>query len=69
MKDIKKNATIKTKVKQSSKKETPFNIDLNYSEEYDSFNIKVKKDVGFMSYTDSLQGLPLEVAQKLNEML
>jgi len=69
MKDIKKNATIKTKVKQSSKKETPFIIDLNYSEEYDSFNIKVKKDVGFMSYTDSLQGLPLEVAQKLNEML
>jgi hypothetical protein len=69
MKDIKKNATVKSKVKLRNNKETPFNIDLNYSEEYDSFNIKVKKDVGFMSYTDSLQGLPLEVVQKLNEML
>jgi hypothetical protein len=66
MKEIKKSATIKSKVKN---KEIPFNVDLNYSEEYDSFNIKVKKDVGFMSYTDSLQGLPLEVVQKLNEML
>jgi hypothetical protein len=66
MKDIKKSATIKSKVKG---KETPFNVDLNYSEEYDSFNIKVKKGEGFMSYTDSLQGLPLEVVQKLNEML
>jgi len=69
MKDIKKNVTIKSKVKLRDNKETPFEIDLNYSEEYDSFNIKVKKDVGFMSYTDSLQGLPLEVVQKLNEML
>jgi hypothetical protein len=69
MKDIKKNVTIKSKVKLKNNKETPFEIDLNYSEEYDSFNIKVKKDVGFMSYTDSLQGLPLEVVQKLNEML
>jgi hypothetical protein len=66
MKEIKKSSSIKSKVKG---KETPFNVDLNYSEEYDSFNIKVKKDVGFMSYTDSLQGLPLEVVQKLNEML
>jgi hypothetical protein len=66
MKEIKKNAKIKSKVKG---KETPFNIDLNYSEQYDSFNIKVKKGEGFMSYTDSLQSLPLEVVQKLNEML
>jgi hypothetical protein len=66
MKEIKKSASIKSKVKG---KETPFNVDLNYSEEYDSFNIKVKKGEGFMSYTDSLQGLPLEVVQKLNEML
>lgn len=66
MKNIKKNVTIKSKVKG---KETPFNLDLNYSEEYDSFNIKVKKGEGFMSYTDSLQSLPLEVVQKLNEML
>ena len=66
MKEIKKNATIKSKVKD---KPTPFNIDLNYSEQYDSFNIKVKKGEGFMSYTDSLQSLPLEVVQKLNEML
>lgn len=66
MKEIKKNAKIKSKVKG---KETPFNVDLNYSEQYDSFNIKVKKGEGFMSYTDSLQSLPLEVVQKLNEML
>jgi hypothetical protein len=66
MKDIKKSATIKSKVKG---KETPFNVDLNYSEQYDSFNIKVKKGEGIMSYTDSLQSLPLEVVQKLNEML
>jgi hypothetical protein len=66
MKNIKKNATIKSKVKG---KETPFNVDLNYSEEYDSFNIKVKKGEGIMSYTDSLQSLPLEVVQKINEML
>jgi hypothetical protein len=66
MKNIKKNASIKSKVKG---KETNFNVDLNYSEEYDSFNIKVKKGEGFLSYTDSLQGLPLEVIQKLNEML
>lgn len=66
MKNIKKNATIKSKVKG---KETPFNVDLNYSEQYDSFNIKVKKGEGIMSYTDSLQSLPLEVVQKLNEML
>jgi hypothetical protein len=66
MKEIKKSASIKSKVKG---KETPFNIDLNYSPEYDSFIVKVKKDVGFMSYTDSLQGLPLEVVKKLNNML
>ena len=66
MKEIKKSASIKSKVKG---KQIPFNIDLNYSPEYDSFIVKVKKDVGFMSYTDSLQGLPLEVVQKINEML
>lgn len=66
MKEIKKSASLKSKVKG---KETPFNIDLNYSSEYDSFNVKVKKGEGIMSYTDSLQGLPLEVVQKLNEML
>jgi hypothetical protein len=66
MKEIKKSASLKSKVKG---KETPFNIDLNYSKEYDSFIIKVKKGEGIMSYTDTLQGLPLEVVQKLNEML
>ena len=66
MKEIKKSASLKSKVKG---KDTPFNVDLNYSAEYDSFNIKVKKGEGFMSYTDSLQGLPLEVVKKLNNML
>jgi hypothetical protein len=66
MKDIKKSASLKSKVKG---KETLFNIDLNYSPEYDSFNIKVKKGEGFMSYTDALQGLPLDVVQNINEML
>jgi len=66
MKEIKKNASIKSKVKD---KDVKFNIDLDYSPEYDSFNIKVKKGEGFMSYTDALQGLPLEVVQKINEML
>lgn len=66
MKEIKKSESLKSKVKG---KDTPFNVDLNYSAEYDSFNIKVKKGEGFLSYTDSLQGLPLEVVKKLNNML
>lgn len=66
MKEIKKSASLKSKVKG---KQTPFNIDLNYSPEYDSFIIKVKKGEGFMSYTDTLQGLPLDVVKKLNNML
>jgi len=66
MKDIKKSASLKSKVRG---KETQFKIDLDYSPEYDSFNIKVKKGEGFMSYTDALQGLPLDVVQNINEML
>jgi len=66
MKEIKKSATIKSKQKG---KDVKFNIDLNYSPEYDSFNIKVKEGEGFMSYSWNIERMPLEVIQKLNEML
>lgn len=66
MKEIKKSASFKSKQKG---KEVKFNIDLNYSPEYDSFNIKVKEGEGFMSYSWNIERMPLEVVQKLNEML
>jgi hypothetical protein len=42
---------------------------LNYSPEYDSFIIKVKEGEGFMSNSSNIERMPLEVIQKLNEML
>jgi hypothetical protein len=66
MKEIKKSASFKSKQKG---KDVQFNIDLNYSPEYDSFIIKIKEGEGFMSYTSSIERMPLEVIQKLNEML
>lgn len=66
MKEIKKSASFKSKQKG---KEVKFNIDLNYSPEYDSFIIKVKEGEGFMSYSWNIERMPLEVIQKLNEML
>ena len=66
MKEIKKSASFKSKQKG---KDVQFKIDLNYSPEYDSFIIKVKEGEGFMSYTSSIERMPLEVIQKLNEML
>lgn len=66
MKEIKKSASFKSKQKG---KDVKFNIDLNYSPEYDSFIIKIKEGEGFMSYTSSIERMPLEVIQKLNEML
>ena len=66
MKEIKKSASFKSKQKG---KDVKFNIDLNYSPEYDSFNIKVKEGEGFMSYSWNIERMPLEVIQKLNEML
>jgi hypothetical protein len=66
MKEIKKSASFTSKQRG---KDVKFNIDLNYSPEYDSFIIKVKEGEGFMSYTSSIERMPLEVIQKLNEML
>ncbi len=66
MKEIKKSVSFKSKQKG---KDVQFKIDLNYSPEYDSFIIKVKEGEGFMSYTSSIERMPLEVIQKLNEML
>jgi len=66
MKEIKKSASFKSKQKG---KDVQFKIDLNYSPEYDSFIIRVKEGEGFMSYTSSIERMPLEVIQKLNEML
>jgi len=71
MKEIKKSASFFANDKQSNGtvKKTKFNIDLNYSPEYDSFIIRVKAGEGIMSYTSSIERMPLEVIQKLNEML
>jgi hypothetical protein len=66
MKDIKKSASFTSKKKG---KDVKFNIDLNYSPEYDSFIIKVKEGEGFMAYSSNIERMPLEVIQKLNEML
>ena len=66
MKEIKKSASFTSKQKG---KDVKFNIDLNYSPEYDSFIIKVKEGEGFMSYSSNIERMPLEVIQKLNEML
>ena len=66
MKDIKKSASFTSKQKG---KDVKFNIDLNYSPEYDSFIIKVKEGEGFMAYSSNIERMPLEVIQKLNEML
>ena len=66
MKEIKKSASFKSKQKG---KDVKFNIDLNYSPEYDSFIIKVKQGEGFMAYSSNIERMPLEVIQKLNEML
>ena len=66
MKDIKKNASFKSKQKG---KDVKFNIDLNYSPEYDSFIIRVKQGEGFMAYSSNIERMPLEVIKKLNNML
>ena len=66
MKEIKKSASFKSKQKG---KDVKFNIDLNYSPEYDSFIIKIKEGEGFMAYSSNIERMPLEVIQKLNEML
>jgi len=66
MKEIKKTASFTSKQKG---KDVKFNIDLNYSPEYDSFIIKVKEGEGFMAYSSNIERMPLEVIQKLNEML
>jgi hypothetical protein len=66
MKEIKKSASFTSKKKG---KDVKFNIDLNYSPEYDSFIIKVKEGEGFMAYSSNIERMPLEVIQKLNEML
>jgi hypothetical protein len=66
MKEIKKSASFTSKQKG---KDVKFNIDLNYSPEYDSFIIKVKEGEGFMAYSSNIERMPLEVIQKLNEML
>jgi hypothetical protein len=66
MKEIKKSASFTSKQRG---KDVKFNIDLNYSPEYDSFIIKVKEGEGFMSYTSSIERMPLKVIQKLNNML
>jgi hypothetical protein len=66
MKEIKKSASFKSKQRG---KDVQFKIDLNYSPEYDSFIIKIKEGEGIMSYTSSIERMPLEVIQKLNEML
>jgi hypothetical protein len=66
MKEIKKSASFTSKQRG---KDVKFNIDLNYSPEYDSFIIKVKEGEGFMAYSSNIERMPLEVIQKLNEML
>lgn len=66
MKEIKKSMSFTSKQKG---KDTKFNIDLNYSPEYDSFIIKIKEGEGFMAYSSSIERMPLKVIQKLNEML
>jgi len=66
MKEIKKSASFKSKQRG---KDVQFKIDLNYSPEYDSFIIKVKEGEGFMAYSSNIERMPLEVIQKLNEML
>lgn len=66
MKEIKKSANFTSKQKG---KDVKFNIDLNYSPEYDSFIIKVKEGEGFMAYSSNIERMPLKVIQKLNEML
>jgi hypothetical protein len=66
MKDIKKSASFTSKQRG---KDVKFNIDLNYSPEYDSFIIRVKQGEGFMAYSSNIERMPLEVIQKLNEML
>ena len=66
MKEIKKTASFTSKQRG---KDVKFNIDLNYSPEYDSFIIKVKEGEGFMAYSSNIERMPLEVIQKLNEML
>jgi hypothetical protein len=66
MKEIKKSASFTSKQKG---KDVKFNIDLNYSPEYDSFIIKIKEGEGFMAYSSNIERMPLKVIQKLNEML
>jgi hypothetical protein len=66
MKEIKKSASFKSKQRG---KDVQFNIDIKYSQEYDSFIIKIKEGEGFMAYSSNIERMPLEVIQKLNEML